>query len=167
MPLPDWRARGPVRCLSSTLPLVAQPTMQEDSKKAAEEIKVSDRRSFTATGERRSPDQPKSEPPRATLPASPSAASAEQEAGGPGAIDFDSFVRYLAQVAFHQMTAARESATGEGEAGLEEAKQTIEIMVMLKSKTRGNLTPREERSLDDLLYQLRIEFSRRAAAPKR
>lgn len=142
--------------------------MQEDSRKAAEEIKVSDRRSFTTTGERRTPDQPRSEPARAKTPPPPaSGASGAREADGPGAIDFDGFVRYLAQVALHQMTAARDSETGEAAAGLEEAKQTIEILAMLKSKTQGNLSPQEARSLDDLLYHLRIEFSRRAAPPKR
>ena len=65
------------------------------------------------------------------------------------------------------MTGARDPATGEAVASLEEAKQTIEILTMLKSKTQGNLTPQETRSLDDLLYHLRIEFSRRAAPPKR
>jgi len=141
--------------------------MPEDSKKAAEEIKVSDRRSFTTTGERRTPDQPKIEPARAQTPPPASGASGAQEAGEPGAIDFDSFVRYLAQVALHQMTGARDPATGEVIASLEEAKETIEILTMLKSKTRGNLTPQEARSLDDLLYHLRIEFSQRAAPPKR
>jgi len=141
--------------------------MPEDSKKATEEIKVSDRRPFTTTGERRTPDQPKSEPARAQAPPLASGASGAQEVGGPGAIDFDSFVRYLAQVAFHQMTGARDPATGEVTASLEEAKQTIEILTMLKSKTQGNLSPQEARSLDDLLYHLRIEFSRRAAPPER
>ncbi len=142
--------------------------MPEDSRKAPDEIKVSDRRSFTPTGERRTPDQPKSEPARVKNPPPPaSAASGAQEADAPGAIDFDGFVRYLAQVALQQMTGARDPETGEVVAGLEEAKQTIEILAMLKSKTQGNLSPRETRSLDDLLYRLRIEFSRRAAPPKR
>jgi len=140
--------------------------MPEDSKKAAEDIKVSDRRSFTTAGERRTPDQPKSEPARPQTPPPATGASGAQETGGAGAIDFDSFVRYLAQVAFHQMTAARDPSTADASAGLEEARQTIEILAMLKSKTQGNLTPQEARSLDDLLYHLRIEFSRRADPPK-
>jgi len=133
--------------------------MPEEPKKAADEIKVSDRRSFTTTGERRTPDQPKAESERKEAPPPP---FGPEEPAERGAIDFDSFVRYLAEMAFHQMTGARDPATGEVIAGLEEAQQTIEILTMLKGKTRGNLTPQEARSLDHLLHRLRIEFSRRA-----
>jgi len=134
--------------------------MPEEPQKPTDEIKVSDRRSFTAHGERRIPDQPKAESVRKESPPPPS--GTEETAAG-GAVDFDGFIRYLAQVALHQMAGARDPATGEIITSLEEAQQTIEILAMLKSKTLGNLTPQETRSLDDLLYQLRIEFSRRAS----
>jgi len=137
--------------------------MPEEPKKPADEIKVSDRRSFTTTGEKRIPDQPKTEPAPKPAPSTGPAPSEREEAGEGGGIDFDSFVRYLAQVALHQMAGSQDPATGEAIAGLEEAKQTIEILAMLKNKTRGNLTPRETGTLDDLLYHLRIEFSRRAS----
>jgi hypothetical protein len=137
--------------------------MPEEPKKTSEEIKVSDRRSFTTTGEKRTPDQPKSEAAPKPAPSPGPAASGREEAGEGGGIDFDSFVRYLAQLALHQMAGSRDPATGEVIAAMEEAKQTIEILAMLKGKTRGNLNPREAGTLDDLLYHLRIEFSRRAS----
>jgi hypothetical protein len=137
--------------------------MPEEPKKPADEIKVSDRRSFTTTGEKRMPDQPKTEPAPKPAPSPGPAPSGPEDEGEIGGIDFDSFVRYLAQVALQQMAGSRDHATGEVIAGLEEAKQTIEILAMLKSKTRGNLTPRETGTLEDLLYHLRIEFSRRAS----
>jgi hypothetical protein len=140
----------------------------ESSKKPVEQVKISDRRSFTSDGERRTPDLPRPEPARAPIASPPPAAASPSEEDRPaGGIDFDSFVRYLAQVALHQMTGARDPATGDPVASLEEARQTIEILAMLKSKTRGNLTPREVKSLDDLLYHLKIEFSRRAVTEKR
>src|SRR5262249_14194196 len=74
---------------------------------------------------------------------------------------------YLAQVALHQMTGERNPATGAVEVALEEARQTIEILDMLKVKTEGNLNVDEKRTLDELLYHLKLEFSRRAAAPRR
>jgi hypothetical protein len=142
--------------------------MSDETKKTSSEVKVSDRRSFTQTGEKRTPDQPKAEPVRTPVPpqaggGAPRAEKGEEAAG----IDFDSFVRYLAQVALHQMTGARDPATGEVIVSLEEARQTIEILGMLKQKTKGNLSPQETKSLDDLLYHLKLEFSRRAATARR
>ena len=140
----------------------------EDPKKPSDGIKVSDRRSFNSSGARRTPDDPKPEPVRAPHPAPPGAPPpAAPESGEAAGLGFDSFVRYLAQVALHQMTGGRDSATGEMIVSLEEASQTIEILTMLKNKTRGNLTPQEAKTLDDLLYHLKIEFSRRAASAER
>jgi len=139
-------------------------TMSEDPKKAAEEIKVTDRRSFTTAGDRRTPDQPKGEPPRKRPAPAPGSGGEGAEAHG---VSFDEFARYLAQVALHQMGSGSEREGGESSQGLEEARQTIQILTMLKEKTRGNLAPQESQTLDDLLYHLKIEFTRRAAAPRR
>jgi hypothetical protein len=38
------------------------------------------------------------------------------------------------------------------------AQQTIEILEMLRDKTRGNLTPDEERLLDSVLHDLHLRF---------
>jgi hypothetical protein len=139
--------------------------MSEDLKQNSDEIKVTDRRSFTQSGERRAPDLPKAEPkrekPAAGKHAEPAAAS------DPHAIGFENFIRYLAQVALHQMAGERNPATGAVEVSLEEARQTIEILGMLKEKTKGNLSGAEQRTLEDLLYHLKVEFSRKAAAPRR
>jgi hypothetical protein len=47
------------------------------------------------------------------------------------------------------------------------AKQTIDILAMLAEKTKGNLTPEEERFLDALLTDLRIRFVERSSKPAR
>jgi len=138
--------------------------MTEDPKRSSDEIKVTDRRSFNQAGERRAPDQPKTEPKR-ERPAPPP--RSEAPASDPHAIGFENFIRYLAQVALQQMAGERDPATGVVEVSLEEARQTIEILQMLKEKTKGNLGPDEQRTLEDLLYHLKVEFSRRAAAPRR
>jgi len=41
---------------------------------------------------------------------------------------------------------------------LELGKQTIDILVMLEEKTRGNLSTEEEKLLQNILYDLRINF---------
>jgi len=38
------------------------------------------------------------------------------------------------------------------------AKQSIDIINLLKDKTKGNLTQEEEKLLDHLLYDLRMRF---------
>ena len=139
--------------------------MPDDHKQVSEEVKVTDRRSFTPQGERRAPDQPRVE---ARLPKAPQPPGEERkEPQDSHAISFENFARYLAQVATHQMAGERNPATGEVELNLEEARQTIEILSMLKEKTQGNLSAEEKRTLEDLLYHLKIEFSRRATAARR
>jgi len=139
--------------------------MPDETKPPSEEIKVTDRRSFDSSGERRLPDLPTVEMrrPKPAPPASEKTASPQE----PNAVGFDNFVRYLAQVALHQMSGERNPATGAVEVALEEARQTIEILEMLKEKTKGNLTVDEKRTVEDLIYHLKLEFSRRAAAPRR
>jgi hypothetical protein len=139
--------------------------MSEDLKRSTDEIKVTDTQSFTQSGERRAPDLPKSEPKR-EKPA-PARSTEAATAADPHAIGFENFIRYLAQVALHQMAGERNPATGVVEVSLEEARQTIEILGMLKEKTKGNLSGEEQGTLEDLLYHLKVEFSRRAAAPRR
>ena len=139
--------------------------MPEETKTPSDEIKVTDRRTFTSNGERREPDLPRGDlnRPRASSP--PKEPGSPQE--NPSAIGFENFVRYLAQVALHQMAGERNPATGAVEVSLEEARQTIEILDMLKVKTHGNLSGDEKRTLDELLYHLKLEFSRRSVAPRR
>lgn len=141
--------------------------MPEEEKRTAEpEIRVTDRRSFTTDGERRAPDQPRVESPRSPA-AVPDRKIGPPEEGEQGGIGFENFTQYLGQVALHQMAGARDPATGEVIVSLEEAQQTIEILEMLKAKTRGNLTSREAGALDRLLSHLKLEYARRAAAPRR
>jgi hypothetical protein len=145
--------------------------MHEEQKPASEDnIKVTDRRSFTPSGERREPDAPPADRPRS--PARPRAAA---EGSGPGAgaespqsrIGFDNFARYLGEVALAQIRGMRDPETGEVVSGLDEAAQTIDILTMLQEKTRGNLTAPESDLLERLLYQLKVEYARRAAPGRR
>ena len=38
------------------------------------------------------------------------------------------------------------------------AKQTIDLIGMLKEKTKGNLTPDEEKVVENILYDLRMRY---------
>ena len=82
----------------------------------------------------------------------------------PGAIDFYTFVLSLASSAFVHLGDAPHPETGEPVApDLPLAHQTIDILVMLREKTKGNLTPEEEKFLDHLLTDLRFRFVQRSA----
>ena len=51
---------------------------------------------------------------------------------------------------------------GTGEVQLPLARQTIDIMAMLRDKTRGNLTVEESLLIDSLLYDLRMRYVEKA-----
>jgi hypothetical protein len=53
---------------------------------------------------------------------------------------------------------APDPVTGSREKDMPLARQTIDILVMLQDKTRGNLTGDEERVLGQALYDLRMRF---------
>ncbi len=77
----------------------------------------------------------------------------------PGPIDFYTFVLSLASSAFVHLGDAPHPETGEaGEPDFPLAQQTIDILAMLREKTKGNLTPEEEKFLENLLTDLRLRF---------
>ncbi|MDD5475438.1 MAG: DUF1844 domain-containing protein [Syntrophales bacterium] len=73
-------------------------------------------------------------------------------------IDFSGFMFSLyASAAFHFGDMA-DPATGKEEKNLPAAKQMIELIAMLKEKTEGNLTEEEKRTIETLLYELRMRY---------
>lgn len=116
-----------------------------------EELKVTDRRRFTAQGDARH-QQPEASRGR-PAPHVPQARDVRQRA-----IDFSTFVLSLASSAQVHLGALPNPVTGKSERDLELAKQTIDILGMLEGKTKGNLSAEEEQLLSSLLYDLRVMF---------
>jgi hypothetical protein len=80
-----------------------------------------------------------------------------------GPIDFYTFVLSLGSSAFVHLGEAPHPETGVPVApDLLLAHQTIDILAMLREKTKGNLTPEEEKFLEALLTDLRIRFVERS-----
>jgi len=52
--------------------------------------------------------------------------------------------------------------TGKTETNLGEARFHIDLLEILEAKTRGNLTPEEARTLEHLLFDLRMRFVERS-----
>lgn len=94
--------------------------------------------------------------PKATEPA-PKAAPKPAEAAPPP-VDFTTFILSLATTALVQMGAAPHPETEQTEANPVLARETINLLGMLREKTRGNLTEDESKFLDALLYDLRVRF---------
>jgi hypothetical protein len=73
--------------------------------------------------------------------------------------DFPSLLISLGHSALYHLGLVADPQTGQrGERNLALARETIDLVEMLQQKTRGNLTPDEERLLEDLLYDLRMRY---------
>lgn len=73
-------------------------------------------------------------------------------------INFAAFVLSLSGSAMFNIGAIPNPETGKTEKNLPLAKQTIDILEMLKEKTKGNLEPDEEKLIEDILYDLRMQY---------
>jgi len=146
-------------------------TDTRESAKKREEIRVVDRRLFNAEGELRDPARPDvphepMAPPPDPRPAPAAAGRREPTAkpgGGPAesrlaSAHFRSLVMNLATTAAANLGEMPNPFTQQTEIDLEGARQVIDLLLALQTKTRGNLTPEEERLLDSLLYDLQMKF---------
>jgi hypothetical protein len=81
----------------------------------------------------------------------------------PAPIDFYTFVLSLGSSALMHLGDAPHPETGETlPTNLPVAHQTIDILSMLQEKTHGNLTPAEEKFLENLLTDLRLRYVAKA-----
>jgi len=77
-------------------------------------------------------------------------------------IDFSSFVFSLSTSALFHLGEIPDPVTHKSEKDLPLAKQTIDILGILREKTRGNLTPEEEKLMENILTDLRWRYVREA-----
>lgn len=82
----------------------------------------------------------------------------EEDARGPHEIDFSTFIFSLATGALINMGLAPDPTTRKVEKNLEIAKQNIDLLGIIKDKTKGNLTNDENALLDNLLTEVRFRF---------
>src|SRR5262245_37466269 len=118
---------------------------------------VTDRRGFTDAGEPRAGSEERVAP--APEPAAPTAdGKTARDAAALPAVDFHTFVLSLGSSALLHLGELEHPDAGAAEKDLPLAKHTIDILAMLQEKTRGNLTPAEEKLMDSLLYDLRLRY---------
>jgi hypothetical protein len=126
-------------------------------------IKVVDRRLFTADGEIREEARAELEKPDAapgTPPAPPPAEPAPEAHPG-----FLRLLDMLGQTAALYMEGLPDPATGRRQVDLQGARQIIESLIALREKTRGRLSFQENDTLESLLGELQLAFTRLAAPP--
>ncbi len=115
---------------------------------------------------------------KARLDTGPDSAGAEEaragerppEAGAPGqgeppapqSLDFISFAGSLGATALMYLGEMVSPEQPPGPADLAAAKQMIDLIDMLKEKTKGNLDGEESDMMDNLLYNLRVRYVRLA-----
>jgi hypothetical protein len=116
-------------------------------------FKVTDRRSFTDGAE---PRDEASESDAA--PANAAGVTAEAPTAAFPPVDFHTFVLSLGSSALLHLGEIENPNDGASQKDLPLAKHTIDILVMLEEKTRGNLSTAEERLMESLLYDLRLRY---------
>jgi hypothetical protein len=117
-----------------------------------QEFKVVDKRHSAGATDKEVPSESKSgegftmkEPP-------------DPQPQAPLQIDLSTFILSLATSAFIHIGLAPDPATQKIEKNLELARQNIELLSLLKTKTKGNLTEDENGLLENLLTEVRLRF---------
>jgi len=143
--------------------------MEEEKKEKAFVIK--DKRIFDETGDVRKEESPEPEvkpvetkeesKPRPPGKASP---EASQEESFPE-VNFFNFVLSLSTTAMYHFGDFPDPASQKAERNLAAAKQTIDILGMLRSKTEGNLDENEKSLMDGILFELRMRYIKEKDRP--
>ena len=86
----------------------------------------------------------------------------EQPTGQPFKLDFSTFIMSLTSSAFYHLGDIADPETGKTETNLPAVQQTIEMLIMLKEKTEGNLSEEEGKLLEQLIYELQMKFMKKS-----
>jgi hypothetical protein len=141
--------------------------MSEGSEKENQGIKINDRRRFDAGGNERAGGDSRSETAHssageplqgaANLGSSPDQTGSEYSSAK---IEFGGFIMSLATQALMQLGEMPPPEGFDIEKDASAAKQTIDILGMLKEKTAGNLSAEEDKFFEEMLHQLRLSYLR-------
>lgn len=85
-------------------------------------------------------------------------ASTDAEPTQPFQVDFSTFIMSLTSSAFYHLGDMADPTTGKKETNLPAVQQTIDMLVMLREKTKGNLKEDESKLLEQLIYELQVKY---------
>lgn len=130
--------------------------------KKKKKVKVTDKRKFDADGKpRETAEAEEKEEPRVESPDEEKELDEEatlSEGELPEEVTFAAFLLSLGNQAMVHLGLIPDPIDGEVKASLPLAKQMIDIISMLREKTRGNLEAFELTMLDNMLFELRMKF---------
>jgi hypothetical protein len=132
----------------------------EEQKQEGKGFTVQDRRRFSETGESRAnAEEPRQEPPPSGSESAPGTETHTEASREPLAeINFSTFVISLSTQALMHLGEMANPLSGKVEKDVSVAKQMIDILGMLREKTRGNLDAGEEKLIGDILFDLRMRY---------
>ena len=84
--------------------------------------------------------------------------SSEGEQPEPFQVDFSTFIMSLTSSAFYHLGDMADPTTGKKEINLPAVQQTIDMLIMLREKTKGNLKEDENKLLEQLIYELQVKY---------
>ena len=132
----------------------------EEEKSEGKGFRVQDRRRFSPdTGDAREEAPEKLETVGSENRAAE--AAAHPTPGGDESlpeINFSTFIIGLSTQALTHLGEIADPLSGKENKDIPVAKQMIDIIGMLKEKTRGNLNAGEERLMEDMLFDLRMKY---------
>jgi hypothetical protein len=73
-------------------------------------------------------------------------------------IDFPTFLLSIASAAMMGLGLAPRPDSGKTEVDLELARQNIDLLDLIQTKTKNNLTPDESKLLERVLFEVRTKF---------
>jgi len=147
-------------------------------------FKVQDRRRFSAEGEtKEGGDAPSASSEPLEIKSKPSAgasetasksqaaashpASSHQSSEPPAELTFAAFLWSLSEQALAALGEVPDPSSGQVARDLIMAQQMIDIIAMLRDKTRGNLEPHEQAMLKEILSSLQMKYVELARQPNR
>jgi hypothetical protein len=123
-------------------------------------FRVTDKRLFNEEGKLRSDVEEKSEAPESGKgQGSAAAGQPGPDAPGTGArIDFPSYILSYYTQSLVLLGEVPNPYTNKKEEDLDAARHTVDILGMLREKTKGNLAAEEAELLESVLYEVRMKY---------
>ena len=84
--------------------------------------------------------------------------SSKEKETEPFQVDFSTFIMSLSSSAFYHLGDMPDPSTGKKEVNLPAVQQTIDMLIMLREKTKGNLKEDEKKLLEQLVYELQVKY---------
>ena len=90
--------------------------------------------------------------------------SSDEKEAASSQVDFPTFIMSLSSSAFYHLGDMPDPTTGKKELNLPAVQQTIDMLNMLKEKTKGNLKEDESKLLEQLIYELQVKYVAKSKA---